>query len=432
MKINKKKGSEGKIIVEAHVSAKEVNDAFAAAYLGFVNRMGLTPEKGKTVNQVVEEKLGIKDLDAVVRDAALQELIPLAIDKCGVLPAFPPKVESSTPLRRGNEATFALELLPKVKYELTSYEPVSITVPPFEIDKTLVDRQLESLAARSPQYVKAADQHEVREGDSVLLEMESYEGDKRVVGLSTPARTYIVGKGYMPKSFDEHLLGMLPGQTKTFDFEGPDVDAKGNDTVMRVKTTLRVLEIQDEVIPEVTDKWVAANMPIFKSAADLRADIEKSLTTKMREEYDGFCRQLAIQQLADRFEGRIPDEAYESMRENVMAQLGQSLSAQGMKMEDYIKQQGGEQQFSMMAMMQAREMLVEGYVLDALYDHENLKATDDDYLAAAKQINPQGKPEETKRMLEASGRGFILKETAMRHCASAYLLEHANITVAAA
>ena len=431
MKINEKRNADGKIILEAYASAKEVNDAFATAYLMFVNKMGLSPEKGKTVNQVVEEKLGIKDLDSIVRDSALQELIPQAINKCGVLPAYPPKVTSAS-LHRGADATFKLELLPKISYELTSYGPVSITVAPFEIDQTLVDRQLERLAAKNPQYVRSADQHEVRDGDCVLLEMESFEGQRRIVGLSTPARTYSVGKGFMPKSFDDELLGMNPGETKTFDFEGPDVDARGNETTMRVKTTVRVIEIQDEIVPEVTDEWVATYMPIFKSAADLRADIERSLTEKTREEYDGYCRQLAIEQLADRFVGRIPDEAYESMRENMMAQLGQSLSEQGMSFEDYVKQQGGEQQFSMMAMMQVREMLVQGYVLDALYEHEKLKATDEDYLAAAKQINPKGKPEETRRQLEASGRGFILQETAMRHRASTYLMEHADITVAAA
>ena len=101
-----------------------------------------------------------------------------------------------------------------------------------------------------------------------------------------------------------------------------------------------------------------------------------------------------------------------------------------MSYDDYVEQQGGKQQFSMMVMMQVREMLVEGYALDALFAHEGLAATDADYLAAAQQINPQAKPEDTRKQLERSGRGFILRETAERYAATEYLLEHAGVEIA--
>lgn len=81
------------------------------------------------------------------------------------------------------------------------------------------------------------------------------------------------------------------------------------------------------------------------------------------------------------------------MRDNYFRSLDQQLQAQHMSYDDYVEQQGGKQQFSMMVMMQVREMLVEGYALDALFAHEGLATTDADYLAAAQQINPQGCPQ---------------------------------------
>ena len=41
-------------------------------------------------------------------------------------------------------------------------------------------------------------------------------------------------------------------------------------------------------------------------------------------------------------------------------------------------------------MMQAREMLVQGYALDALFRHEKLTLTEDDLDAAARQHEPAG------------------------------------------
>ncbi|MGN0959757.1 MAG: trigger factor [Coriobacteriales bacterium] len=429
MKIKEKKLPEGRIQLEAQASAKEVDDAFASAYLQFVNAAGLRPEKGKTVNQIVEEKLGIKDLDAVVRDSALECLIPLAIDRSGLMPAFPPRVSDATALRRGAPASFALEILPKPSYTLSSYDPVSITVPPFEIDEALVQRQMDELAKRSVSYSRAAEQREVRSGEAVLLEMESFENGKRNTGLSSAARTYVTGKGFMPAGFDEQIIGMKPGETKTFSFEGPDVDMAGNETTTTVETTVTVLELQVECTPAITNAWLAQNMPIFKDVEELKADIRKSLEAQSREAYDAQCRQLCIYELEDRFEGRISDEAYEAMRDNLMRELDQQLAKQGIAYKDYVEQMGGQQQFSMMMMVQCREQLVQGYVLDSVFEHEKLELEDEDYLKAARELNPQGDAAQTRAQLEATGRRFVLRETAQRRKAADHVLSRANITV---
>ncbi len=432
MKVKERKLDQGKIALCAHATAREVDDAFATAYAAFVSNVGLKPEQGKTVNQVAAEQLGIEDLDAQVRGDVLDALIPYAIDRSGLLPAYPPMVTECSVLRRGHEATFTLEMLPKVRYELSSYEPVEVTVPAFEVDTALIDRQIEQIAARNVEYVRASDQNRaVASGDAVLLEMESYENGKRNAGLSSAARTYVCGKGFMPKSFDDQIIGMRPGETKTFSFEGPDVDAQGNETTTTVETTATVIELQQECVPAITDAWLARNMPVFKNVGELRDDIAKDLERKTRERYDSQCRQLAVFQLAERFEGSIPDEAYEAMRDNLVQQMQAQAKSQGVSFKELVEQQGGEQQFSVSVMMQVREMLVEGYALDALFAHEKLEVTDADLTQAAREINPAADPARTRKMLEDTGRRFILRETAERYVASKYLMAHAKLTVAA-
>ena len=186
----------------------------------------------------------------------------------------------------------------------------------------------------------AAEQHEVRPGDSILISMRSFQEDgTRIPGLSTASQTYVCGKGFMPESFDREIIGMKPGEEKSFSFDGPDLDPQGNETSMTVDTTVTVLEIQEEKIPKITDEWLAKHLPVFKSVADLRADIASKLEAETKKAYD-------------------------------------------------------------------------------------------DYLAAARQINPQAKPEDTRKQLERSGRGFILRETAERYAATEYLLEHAGVEIA--
>ena len=89
--------------------------------------------------------------------------------------------------------------------------------------------------------------------------------------------------------------------------------------------------------------------------------------------------------------------------------------------------QGGEQQFNMMMMMQTRQMLVQGYALDALFRHEGLVVSDEDVQEACAAMNPQN-PQGVRRQMEESGRGFALREAAERIKANKWLLEHADIT----
>lgn len=49
-----------------------MNRALQQAQVGFAQQMGLRPEKDKTVAQVAEEKMGIKDLDSIVESQAVE------------------------------------------------------------------------------------------------------------------------------------------------------------------------------------------------------------------------------------------------------------------------------------------------------------------------------------------------------------------------
>ena len=428
MKVTQKKLGDGKVQLDAVATVDEVNRALQQAHIGFAQQMGLRPEKDKTVAQVAEEKMGIKNLDSVVESQAIEALIPFAIDKKNIIPAYPPKPQARTAMRRGQEFSFTLTVALKPDYELSSYDPVTITVPPFQIDERLIDDQIAQLAERYAEYV-ADDPRPVEKGDSCLVALECYENGERMAGLSTEGRTYTTGAGYMPDGFDENIIGMKPGETKTFTFEGPGLDDDGNEIVETVECTATVKEVQKKVIPAINDAWVAKNMPMFKDAAALRGSMLDQMSQQGRQQYEDYKRQMAASELARRFKGRIEDPVYEAMQQNLMSNLRMQLQQQNMTYEQFIEQQGGEQQFNMMMMMQTREMLVQGYALDALFRHEKLVLTDEDIEAACRAMNPQQNPKQVRNQMEQSGRGFALREAAERLKANQWLVDHAVVNV---
>lgn len=430
MKVNMKKLEPGKVRLEAVATAQEVNNALNAAHIGFANAMGLQPQKDKTVAQVAEERMGIKNLDSIVEQSAVEALIPLAVDKKNLIPSFPPKAVAKSPLGRNQQFAFDVEVTLKPEYELSSYEPVQITIPAFKLDEQVIDDQIAEMANSYTTYV-ADDPRPIQKGDACLIAMQCFEGGKEMKGLTTDGRTYVAGEGYMPEGFDKEVIGMQPGETKKFTFEGPGFDDDFNEITQVIDCTLTIKELQKKVIPAIDDEWVAANLPMYKSYQALRDDIARNIERRERDGYDSYCLQLAASELGRRFQGKIADEVYEAMRANLLDNMRSELKQQGDKTwEQFVEENGGEQQFGMMLMLQTRELLVQGFALDAVFRHERMVLTDQDIEDACRAMNPQVNPKQLRQQIEQSGRGFALRESAERMKANKWVLEHAIKKVA--
>lgn len=428
MKVVKKKGENGFLQYDVTASTQEVSQALNQASEQFCTQMGIAPVEGKTPAQVVSERLGIKDLDSVISSQAAEMLIPRAIDKQGIVPAFVPDMKANVPLKRGKAYSFTLQVLPKPSYELTDYGPVKFTVQPFEPDEEEVDRQIGLMAKEYMTFVPT-DEKPIHKGDSCKLKMECTKDGEPVPGLSFDGRSYTLGEDLMPKGFDEGLDGMVVGETRTFTFEGPGLDEDFNEIMEEYEVTVTLLENQKEIVPVVTDEWIKNNVPMYKDVADMRAKIGKEVNNERKKYYDDYVRNTAAAKLADRFDGKIADEVYEGAMRDETRTLRQQVAASGQTWEDFVEQQGGEQQVSMVMMMTMRRNLAQGYALDAYYRHHNLSYTEDDLNEACFQINPRD-PKFARKQMEKNGLGYALREAAERLRACKHLVETADITVA--
>lgn len=427
MKTKSKKTDDGRVLIQAIASVEEVGRAFDNAQLMFAQQMNLRPQGNLSIAAVVEKELGIKDLDAVLSPQALEYLVPFAIEEVGITPAIQAEITGESTIRRGTACEFSISVIEKPSYHLSSYDPVSITVAPFEYNQEEIEAELSQIAERYTEYV-ADDPHPVDQGDNCLLKIEASQNGQPMSGLTTEGRTYTAGIGHMPPEFDTNIIGMDVGETKSFSFEGPGLDSEGNETVEKVDCTVTVLEIQKKRLPEINDEWVSQHMPMFKDAAELRSNIEEQVVARNRAGYEDYLRQVAAAELAQRFEGKIADELYEATQQSLLDNLRAQLKQQGVTLDQYIKQNGGEQQFQYAVMMQTRQTLIQGFSLDALFRHEKMKLSDDDIHKASMSLN-RNNPEMARKQLEQSGRGFVLREIAERLKANQWLLDHAEITI---
>ena len=427
MKVVKKKGTDGMIILDVTVSTAEVSEALNIASINFCSQMHIMPSKDKTPAQAANEQMGIKDLDTVVQPQAIESFVPRALDKHNIVPAYVPVPQPKSILKRGHTYQFELEVMPKPTYELSSYDPVSITISRKPDDTAAIDAEISQLAYQYTEYV-ATDPHPLAKGDHCKINLKATKDGEPVSGLTSDGRIYSVGVGLMPDGFDENIIGMNVGDVRTFTFEGPGLDADNNEISEVYECTVEIVEVDKEVAPVIDDAWIQKNMPMYKDLASLREDIGKQIGVHTGTQYDDYVRNVAAAELSKRFEGSIADSIYEGYARELTQNLRRQATAQGLSWEQYLEQNGGEQQMNMMLMMETRQQLVSGFSLDALYRHEKLSYNEEDLEDACRSVNPAN-PKQVRKQMEAAGYGYALRESAERICAAKYLVAHADITV---
>ena len=95
-------------------------------------------------------------------------------------------------------------------------------------------------------------------------------------GLNADDWSYEIGQGWVSDDFDDQLVGVTPGDERSF-----STTPKGTDEPIDV--TIKVSRVQELVAPELTDEWVAENLGEHDTVAEWTDAVRQRLAeTKLR------------------------------------------------------------------------------------------------------------------------------------------------------
>ncbi len=153
-------------------------------------------------------------------------------------------------------------------------------------------------------------------------------------GLTVDDYFYELGSGDVLPELDARLDGAKPGDILTFDAEHPDG---------KVAMTVLVKEVNEKVLPEVTDEW-ASEASEFDTVDELRADIVKQLTLVKRMQATMALRNGAVEALVELVDDDPPEALVDAEVERRAHDLGHRLEAQGADLAKYLQATGQTQE----------------------------------------------------------------------------------------
>lgn len=186
-------------------------------------------------------------------------------------------------------------------------------------------------------------------------------------------------------------------------------------------------------LPVLNDEWVVeALQPLGMDVAsldELRTRFREASTEELASRYEQEKMNRAMEQYVQRFEGVISQKMVDAMTQELYETFLAELTRDGVTFETFAAKQGmTEEDVRTSLAQQATNQLLQGFVLDAIFRHEELELGVGDLMAAIHNIAP-GREDETFDVMQKTGRGFLLKEGASRMKAAEWIMNNTTFVV---
>jgi trigger factor len=279
------------IVLDIEVDEQQVARTFDQVYREFgryANVPGFRP--GKAPRAIVERYVDAER----VRERALEKLVGdtyyKAIEEQGITPYRQPEVDQLPDLE--DKKPFAFKAVVPLEPQVTLGEYTGLTVerPIFQVTDAMIEERIQRMREERARLDRVTDRG-VQEGDVLIAENQVVlEGDEN----PEPPRRQLVQVGNNIPGFDAAILGMMPGEERTFELTYPD---DFDDEARRGKKaafTVKLSSISAKKLPDLDD-----NFAMQVAGVETLDDLRTTLRQRIEAEAERLSNELAEQRLLE-------------------------------------------------------------------------------------------------------------------------------------
>jgi len=322
---------------------------------------------GKAPARVIKQRFK----DQILHDVA-HDLIPRAMDDAlrerGVEPVDTPDVRDVN-IEEGRPLTFTASFDTVPSFDPGDLSTISIRRPAVAIDDEAVNGALQRLRDRAARH-EPVEGRSVDHGDTVMLDLERTDPN----GTTDTHKDISIELGAKanPPGFDDQLLGLETGATKSFTIHYPQDYPIGELAGTDVAYTVKVNGLKRRVLPDLDDEF-AKDLGEFDTLDALRTRVREDLEHDARHAADREVRGELMKQLAARVPFDVPQSLVEREIDRRLEEFARRLVDQHVDP----RQAGIDwNAFRESQREVAREAVAAALVLDEVSRREQLEATD--------------------------------------------------------
>lgn len=412
------------ISLEIEVETEKVKKAFDAAYREagkVINVPGF--RKGKAPRSILERFVDEDALKERVAEKLVQEVYEDVIKEAEIDP-FGTSEYEIVYLTDGEPFKFKakIPLAPEVK--LGKYQGIKVDRLAPAVSDEDIQREIDSIRERAAK-VENVEDRPVQKGDLAIVSLTDPSGQAR--------ETVVEAGGNLP-SFDEGLVGMSKGDTKTIEIAYPD-DYEDKDlagTASQVVVTVN--DIKSREIPEMTDELVKqiseGSEEKIETVGELKDKIKSAMEKAASDVADRQVEQNIVEKVIEGAEINYPEVMVQEEVRHRFQELLSELKTRKMTLEEYLEATGRtfDQLSGQLESASERDIKV-NLVLYEVAKAENIEATEEDVEAEiGKMAQESGMPVESiKAYMDKTGGRSSMESRILRRKVLDFLAKASNI-----
>lgn len=293
---------------------------------------------GKAPLSLVEKQVEPSVLQNEFLDRIINELYIGAIAQEHIRPVERPQVtiKKFVPFS-ALEVEIVVEAVGAVK--LSDYKKVKLEKKPVKITAKDVDDVVEALRVRAAE--KKPVTRAAAKDDEVIINFAGTDTKtgESISGADGTEYPLILGSNSFIPGFEDNLIGVKPGEEKSFDLTFPkDYGVKAlQDRKITFKTT--VVTVNEQTKPKVDDAFAAQVGP-FKTVTELKADIKKQLELERQQQSDRDYENELIEKITDQATVALPKALVDEEIERIESEERQNVLYRGQTWEEHLESEG--------------------------------------------------------------------------------------------
>jgi trigger factor len=328
---------------------------------------------GRAPDAMIEQNIPQQQFLDEFMEHALNDLYGRAVDTEKIRPVSTPDVQLKKFVPY-TELQFeaVTEILGPVK--LPNYKTIKLARKKVDITAADVAEIIKNLQARMAERTEV--ERPAKAGDELIIDFAGSDTDgKKVSGADGQDYPLILGsKAFIP-GFEEELIGVKAGDSKTFDITFPKDYGVAALQSKQVTFKVDVKKVQELKEPKADDEFAAKVGP-FKTLTELKADIKKQLRTERQGQADTEYNNELVRKIAAKTEIEVPKTLVEEENLRLEEQEKQNLVYRGQTWQEHLDAEGiSEEEHRQRHYPDALERVKIGLILSEIAQKEGVTVT---------------------------------------------------------
>ena len=342
-------------------------DRVAKGYSKQARLPGFRP--GKVPSNIIKQRFREQ-----IHHDVMHDLIPRAVEEAlqerGIEPVATPDIKDVS-LREGEPLKFTADIETVPAFDPGDLSTISLRQESSTVTDDAIEKTLDRLRERAAKH-ETVEGRPIADSDTAVLELDRTDPDGKVdhhEGVSVE-----LGAAGNPPGFDQNLLGLNPGDEKTFVVHFPEEYPVKDLANTDVNYHVKVKEIRRKAVPELDDEF-AKDVGDFESLAALRDRVRADMQADAENHAKQHVRSDLLKQLGQRIGFELPASLVDREIERRLEEFARRLMDQKV---DPRKAGIDWAQFREAQREAARDAVASALVLDEIARRENLTVATDD------------------------------------------------------